>query len=391
MKREITFYNQVDYPFEAYTALCWLADFEEDRKLVEFRNAITKKYGADSVHIRNCLALDEDVLNRMEEVFADRMNLVKEYFMEIENRIVPAELVLGWTNMMDQELSIFEDSTGIKQEYESLSMAERDANFLKELVHDMEMEEFDRIVGCEERGTVLSDAERIRNIFSYIQTMEIKQESKLRIQELYLQRDDYFYQMTAFLDEAIGVLKEFEERILALTEEWGVYWKKIVENGEFWDKISRILELDDGMTEKGFCLMPAVIQCASLYMNVESRLVPRLRNYMATCRIGIIMLDGFDWNSQMTEEYRLDEMVPVFKALGDKSKADILLFIKDRPAYGSEIAKQFSLTTATVSHHMNKLLQLRIVQADVCEGKVYYQASKEALQELFEHARNLFL
>ena len=69
---------------------------------------------------------------------------------------------------------------------------------------------------------------------------------------------------------------------------------------------------------------------------------------------------------------------------------DILLYIKDKPAYGSEIAKHFSLTTATVSYHMNKMLQLRIVQAELRDGKVYYQTRKEVLQELFEKARKLF-
>lgn len=103
-----------------------------------------------------------------------------------------------------------------------------------------------------------------------------------------------------------------------------------------------------------------------------------------------MLMGEFDWNTQAKEEYILDEIVPVLKVLGDKSKAEILLYIKDRPAYGSEIAKQFSLTTATVSHHMNKLLQLRLIQAELRDGRVYYQARKEVLQELFENARKLF-
>lgn len=83
-------------------------------------------------------------------------------------------------------------------------------------------------------------------------------------------------------------------------------------------------------------------------------------------------------------------MQPVFKALGDKSKADILLFIKDKPAYGSEIAKHFSLTTATVSHHMNKLLQLRIIHAELQDSRVYYQVRKDELAKMFEQCKKIF-
>ena len=66
------------------------------------------------------------------------------------------------------------------------------------------------------------------------------------------------------------------------------------------------------------------------------------------------------------------------------------MFIKDKPAYGSEIARHFSLTNATVSHHMNRLFEYRLVQVELQDGKLYYQARKEYLQELFERAGKLF-
>lgn len=390
MKREITFYNQIDYPFEAYQVLCWLGDSDDGVRFEEFKNAIFRKFGLDSEHVKNCMALVSDVLQQAEQKFADRMEDIEELFGKIENQMIPADLVMGWTYMMTPDLRIYEDSTGIKQDYERMTPAERDACFFKELVQEMEEKEFDRLVGCGMRGVNVSDAERIRNIFSYIQDMDIKQESKLRIQELYLKREEYHDRITVFVDDVILFLKQFEDRMLELSVEWGDYWKAVIDAGEFFGKIESVVELEDHMLADGFCVMPSIFQCAAMWMVVNGGLIPKEQPYMTTCRIGVMLMGDFDWNTQAKEEYVLDEAVPIFKVLGDKSKAEILLYIKDRPAYGIEIAKQFSLTTATVSHHMNKLLQLRLVQAELRDGRVYYQARKEVLQELFENARKLF-
>lgn len=390
MKREITFYNQIDYPFEAYQVLCWLGNAKDGVRFEEFKNSIFRKFGMDSEHVKSCIALTSDVLEQAEQAFANRMEEIKELFGEIENQIIPAELVMCWIYMMTPELRTFEDSTGIRQDYERMTPAERDASFFKELVHEMEEEEFDRLVGCEMRGANVPEAERIRNIFSYIQSMEIKQESKLRIQELYLKRDEYHARMTAFVDETILFLKEFEGRMLELCTEWGEYWKTVIDADEFFGKLEGVLELEDDMLLDGFCVMPSVFQCAAMWITANGGLISNRNVYMTTCRIGVMLMGDFDWNTPAKEAYVLDEVVPIFKALGDKSKAEILLYIKDRPAYGSEIAKQFSLTTATVSHHMNKLLQLRLIQAELRDGRVYYQARKEVLQELFENAKKLF-
>ena len=390
MKREITFYNQIDYPFEAYQVLCWLGDSDDGVRFEEFKNAIFRKFGLDSEHVKNCMALVSDVLQQAEQKFADRMEDIEELFGKIENQMIPADLVMGWTYMMTPDLRIYEDSTGIKQDYERMTPAERDACFFKELVQEMEEKEFDRLVGCGMRGVNVSDAERIRNIFSYIQDMDIKQESKLRIQELYLKREEYHDRITAFVDDVILFLKQFEDRMLELSVEWGDYWKAVINAGEFFGKLESVVELEDHMLADGFCVMPSIFQCAAMWMVVNGGLIPKEQPYMTTCRIGVMLMGDFDWNTQAKEEYVLDEAVPIFKVLGDKSKAEILLYIKDRPAYGIEIAKQFSLTTATVSHHMNKLLQLRLIQAELRDGRVYYQARKEVLQELFENARKLF-
>lgn len=389
MNREITFYNQIDYLTEAEQALCYIA--EDKKEFEEFKEVVLQKYGADSEHIKNCLALHENIREHMFSVFENRMEQVKALFGEIENQLIPAELILCWDFLVPANSNIYENTDELRNVYKNLTQEQKDAYFFKALIRNIEEDNFEKYVGNEYKGIHKSDAERIRNIFLYIQSMEIKQKSKLRIQEVYLKRDMYFEQVLKLIDETITILKEYEDSMKQILKIWETYWKQIIDEGSFFEKIKDILEVEENMMENGFCVIPSFIQSAALCLYVNDNLIPKKKKYMLTCRIGVMMTDKFNLNSTIKEEFRIDEMVPVWKALGDKSKFDILLYIKNRPAYGSEIAKHFSLTTATVSHHMNKLLQLKLVQTDLKDGRLYYQVRKDVIQELFENAKQMFL
>lgn len=389
MNRKITFCNRIDYLFEAQQILCCIV--EDKKEFEEFKKSVLQKYGADSEHVKSCLELQENIRGRMVSLFENRMEHVKALFGEIENQIVPADLILCWNLLVPTDGSIHENTSELRSIYENLTQEEKDAYFFRALIRNIEEDSFDQYVGNENKGIYISDAERICNIFSYIQSMEIKQESKLRIQEVYLKRDMYFEQVVKLLDETIIILREYEDSMQQLLKAWRNYWEPIVDEGSFFEKIKDYLEVEDNMMANGFCILPSFMQAAMLWLLVDDNLTPNKKKYMSTCRIGIMLTEQFNLNSTIKEEFRIDEMVPIWKALGDRSKFDILLFIKDRPAFGSEIAKHFSLTTATVSHHMNKMLQLRLVQADLRDGRVYYQARKDVMQELFENAKQMFL
>lgn len=389
MKNKVVLVNEIDYVFEAWQLLKILA-CEAEQNYDEFKKSILEKYGSDSEHIRACISFGERGLVKTKEAFAGRENEIKTYFAPIENDIIPADLILCWSYWAGDNTVSIKNAEDMKVYYESLSEEVRDASFLKELAHDMEIEEFDRMVGCPERGAVVEKAERIHNIFSYIQKLELKAESKMRIQEIYLNRDAYIEPICKLYHETIELFYTLQEEMEELCTNWSDYWNRLVETDSFLEPLKGIVELDENALEKGFCIKPSVVQCAIMYINTYGELIPSRRNYGTTCMLGVMMTGEFNWNSEVQEAYRWDSMQPIFKALGDKSKADILLFIKDKPAYGSEIAKQFSLTTATVSHHMNKLLQLRLIQAEMQDGRVYYQARKEAIVEMFEQCKKIF-
>ncbi|MGL4738448.1 MAG: ArsR/SmtB family transcription factor [Cellulosilyticaceae bacterium] len=66
------------------------------------------------------------------------------------------------------------------------------------------------------------------------------------------------------------------------------------------------------------------------------------------------------------------EIASFLKALADPTKLQILKLIKDERLYASQLAEKLGLTNATVSHHMNVLLQLEILKCEKEQNKFYY-------------------
>lgn len=72
------------------------------------------------------------------------------------------------------------------------------------------------------------------------------------------------------------------------------------------------------------------------------------------------------------------------KALGDKSKYDILKMLKNGPMYGQQIAEKLSLTTATISYHMNYLVLCGLVKLNKVDNRIYYNANKDEINSFLK-------
>ncbi len=389
MEEKIIFRNEIDYVFEGWKLLQVLVS--DDANLMEdFKKNLERRVVSQSVQMQKCMAFCEAGLLRAKAHFAGREDEIRTYFAEIEKELTPADFVYLWGDWLAANGEVCTDVDMIRGEYLKLPEDVKDACFLMALSDDIETDEFDRIVGCKERGVLIDEAQRMRNMISYIQSLDFKAESKLKIQDIYLNRERYLEAVYGLLKEAVAFLYEAKEEMEALCVEWERHWRKVTDEGRFLGMLEGLIKWGQESLEKPICIRPSVVQCAGIYIKLYSRVIPYRSNYMTICMLGVIFDDTFNWNTGRGKERKWEEIQPVFKALGDKSKADILLFIKDKPAYGSEIAKQFSLTTATVSHHMNKLLQLGLICADVRDGRVYYQARKDVICELFVQCKKMF-
>lgn len=86
------------------------------------------------------------------------------------------------------------------------------------------------------------------------------------------------------------------------------------------------------------------------------------------------------WGTRFEEMSRWDKEAArlsessgaVLRALGEKTKREILLILREYPRYGNELAERLQLKPATVSYHMAELQRLGLVGAEARQNRQYY-------------------
>ncbi len=75
------------------------------------------------------------------------------------------------------------------------------------------------------------------------------------------------------------------------------------------------------------------------------------------------------------------ELLAGLKAISDPTRLKILRILAREPRYLQELSRELSLTPATVSHHLNVLIDEKLVTLQLTTGKkrVYYRAEPEKL------------
>ena len=259
---------------------------------------------------------------------------------------------------------------------------------------------------CEEFGDelqyyheLLRDESKIQkikdplSIISYLMKMEIPDNEKWKIQKVFCDRYEHREKVLALLDKAISVLTDFRPELEDMAEHCCRYWEQTL--GErnitsYLRETGAIIEL--GENPLGFRLTPAIIMCNSLSISVD---MEEDGTYQSPdkCRAGILFDDDFHiWMSHKeSENTYMAYAAQVLKLLSDKSKFEILSYIRDKESYGSELAKHLNLTTPTVSHHMNALISAELVTIKRKETRVYYLSNKEKIDEVLRYCRKILV
>lgn len=127
------------------------------------------------------------------------------------------------------------------------------------------------------------------------------------------------------------------------------------------------------VTKKGYSLKLFV----SYYTDVGVSYV--VNNQVCYIQYGVSMDERF-CKKVMSEKYK-----NLFKALSDNTRREIISLTSQRPWYNKELANHFGLTTATLSYHLNILLDLEILHFDPTDNyRYYYVTNKNQLKLLFK-------
>jgi len=105
-----------------------------------------------------------------------------------------------------------------------------------------------------------------------------------------------------------------------------------------------------------------------------------------------LILYGYDVDQLLTSPDVAKQTDQFIKALADPKRAAILRLLKRRQWYGKELADHFSLSTATMSYHMEKLISSRLVRFEMGEKKrVLYSINREGVKAMLESLQKDFL
>ncbi|MCI8888969.1 MAG: winged helix-turn-helix transcriptional regulator [Hungatella sp.] len=71
-----------------------------------------------------------------------------------------------------------------------------------------------------------------------------------------------------------------------------------------------------------------------------------------------------------------------FKALSDQTRRDILNLLKDGPVTAGEIGDHFSVSGATISHHLSILKDAGLILDDRQGKYIYYELNMSVVDDL---------
>jgi len=218
----------------------------------------------------------------------------------------------------------------------------------------------------------------IADIISILRKMEIDDGFKMRMIELYSDRYTILGEMQQFLKNAEEnvkrhfpvIQKDFEDYV-ELMKDKNVFYKGLEDN--------KALCFETEVA----CRVQPVIICFN-QLTVTSKV--NTRHFL----MGIYLNDLI--KRKKGNEFNDTQLTADLKAIGDATRLKILHLLSGKKLYLQEIADALKLTPATVSHHMNTLLQSELVCITVNiekAKKVYYGLNPVKLTELGETIKRM--
>lgn len=139
--------------------------------------------------------------------------------------------------------------------------------------------------------------------------------------------------------------------------------------------------------KSGECVViPSLTHPTRLALNIGDE-NPRKQNPI-TFLVGVL-LDNEKIEDSSYQNDDLEQKLSYFlKAINDPSKMKIIDLLKHKDMYGAQIAQSLNLTTPTVSHHMDTLLNSGIVSARKENNRMNYRYNKDKCNELMTYLKD---
>lgn len=216
--------------------------------------------------------------------------------------------------------------------------------------------------------------EGLQDIISFLKSLEEEDSVKFRLIMFFTERHTVFPRLQEFVIKGIKILQEhfyivqedFEKAVTTLQD------KRNME--DYFDRLE-VIKLGD---VKEITVQPCIITYNQLSIDW---ILEDNRGVIADTGIYMLLPDALE-----SDYFRNDAKITgALKALGDATRIKIVHMLTGKKMYIQEMAEILDLTPATVSHHMNVLLQERLVSITVDSTnakKVFYEINSPKLKAL---------
>lgn len=245
-----------------------------------------------------------------------------------------------------------------------------------EEIDDLMLDIFDNWAKFGESRTKDEKFKDLPDIINFLKELEEDDSVKLRLIMLFTERHTVLPRIREFVREGVEVLKEyypivrkdFDNAVVTLQD------KRNLE--DCLDKLE-VIKLGD---VEVMTVQPCIITYNQLSIDWVDE-----ENKDVTADTGIYML----LPEVMSNDFLKNDgrVVSALKALGDATRLKIIHMLLGKKMYIQEIADDLGLTAATVSHHMNILLQERLISItvdNVKAKKIFYEINPSQIKELGE-------
>lgn len=213
-----------------------------------------------------------------------------------------------------------------------------------------------------------------------LERMDIADEDKWLLQTVYLHLDQYLKRFCSLVNQIVEWLMTFETTICLEEEAFNQYWSAFIESNDLVWHLSKKLNIDVGTKITQIWIIPSYFGC--------HRIIHEYHKSVLYVYVGTI----FDQTFSFEKKYETPALLcSQLKLLSDPSKFEILKTIKERPYYGSELAKAFHLSTPTISHHMQTLENAGFIKAEKKENKTFYSLDNERLSLFLSQIHHMLL
>ena len=372
-------YEGIDVFEEAITLLEFMAS---DEKPLETKKRIIMKYGISPELLDEPFEVSAKLIDEVKKRLRTKMPLVKEYFTHYDES---GRLSKGAVTLLIQYNDFAKSLIGHKESALEMSEARRCYQFCQ-------MIETDGSMDVDTLSMKREDYRTLRDLLECLDRSDYTPEQRWQIQWVFTHPKEAWDEVEPLVRAAMEVMEEKEALWRPLVEEFCNYYRKELANQSLEAYMMSELGFDVGENPKGRILLPFIVDCYSLCFGEGSLQMEENGEPLPdVCYMGMALERiGLDIFRKCPVDNR-KHMISLLKVLADESKLEILALLKERRRYSRELAKELNLTTATISHHMDKLKDCGLVIMNKEMNRIYYEIDENAIRKLLEQTWELLL